>query len=251
MVDVTFSAPDLDGFCGLDLLGLTVTGQLVGDDRTVLTCRVVEPDGWCRRCGAEGEWHDTVARELAHVPLGWRPTILRLRVRRWRCTGCGHVWRQDTTAAAEVKAKLSRHAVLWALKSLVIDRLSIARIAGMLAVSWHTVNTAVLAAGHQLLIADPARLDGVRVLGVDEHAWRHTRHGDRYVTVVIDLTPVRDGTGPARLLGHRPGPLQAGVHRLAAGAKPRGSETGSRWWRWTGSPDSRPPPPTSYPTRRR
>ena len=30
--------------------------------------------------------------------------------------------------------------------------------------------------------------------------WRHTRKGDTYVTVVIDLTPVRDDTGPARLL---------------------------------------------------
>ena len=30
--------------------------------------------------------------------------------------------------------------------------------------------------------------------------WRHTRHGDKYVTVIIDLTPVRDGTGPSRLL---------------------------------------------------
>ncbi|WP_047692798.1 ISL3 family transposase, partial [Kocuria sp. ZOR0020] len=26
------------------------------------------------------------------------------------------------------------------------------------------------------------------------------RRGDKYVTVIIDLTPVRDGTGPARLL---------------------------------------------------
>ena len=30
--------------------------------------------------------------------------------------------------------------------------------------------------------------------------WRHTRRGDKYVTVIIDLTPVRDRTGPARLL---------------------------------------------------
>jgi transposase len=40
----------------------------------------------------------------------------------------------------------------------------------------------------------------VRVVGVDEHVWRHTRRGDKYVTVIIDLTAVRDGTGPARLL---------------------------------------------------
>ena len=51
-----------------------------------------------------------------------------------------------------------------------------------------------------MLISDPHRLDGVKILGVDEHAWRHTRRGDKYVTVIIDLTPVRDGSGPARLL---------------------------------------------------
>ena len=54
--------------------------------------------------------------------------------------------------------------------------------------------------GKRVLIADAHRLDGVRVLGVDEHVWRHTRHGDKYVTVVIDLTGIRDGTGPAQLL---------------------------------------------------
>jgi len=200
MSHATFCRPDLDSFCRLDRLGLSVTGQLVGADHTVLACRVVEPDDWCHRCGGAGTLHDTVLRELAHVPLGWRPTILRLRVRRYRCTGCGHVWRQDTTAAGGARVKLSRQAVLWALKSVVIDRLSIARVAGMLGASWHTVNDAVLTAGRALLINDPGRFDGVRILGVDEHAWRHTRHGDRHVTVIIDLTPVRERTGAARLL---------------------------------------------------
>ena len=184
--DATFCCPDLDSFCQLDRLGLSVTGQQVRDDHTVLRCRVVEPD--------------TVVRRLAHVPLGWRPTILAVRVRRYRCSGCGLVWRQNTEQAAPPRVKLSRHAVLWALKSVVIDRLSIARVAGGLGVTWHTVNNAVLAAGRQLLIEDPTRLEGVRVLGVDEHCWRHTRRGDKFVTVIIDLTPVRDRTGPARLL---------------------------------------------------
>ena len=35
--------------------------------------------------------------------------------------------------------------------------------------------------------------------------WRHTRRGDRYATVMIDLTPVRDRSGPARLLDVVPG----------------------------------------------
>jgi len=40
------------------------------------------------------------------------------------------------------------------------------------------------------------------VIGVDEHVWRHTRRGDnKFVTVIIDLTPVRCGSGRARLAG--------------------------------------------------
>lgn len=103
------------------------------------------------------------------------------------------------------EAKLSHAAALWALKSVVIDRLSIARVADNLGVSWHIANDAVLDTGRRLLIEDPNRLTGVRVLGVDEHVWRHTRWGNRYVTVVIDLTPVADGIGPARLLDMVPG----------------------------------------------
>jgi transposase len=204
MPDVTFSCPDLDSFCRLDALGLTVTGQHVGPDHAVLACRVLEPDDWCHCCGAAGVFRDTVERKLAHVPMGWRPTTLTVRVRRYSCTGCGHVWRQDTSSAAEPRGKLSRDAVLWALRALVLDRLSVARIAGSLAVSWHTANDAVLAAGRRLLIDDPHRLGGVQVIGVDEHCWRHPRPDqrdvERYVTVIIDLTPVRDQTGPARLL---------------------------------------------------
>jgi transposase len=67
-------------------------------------------------------------------------------------------------------------------------------------VSWGTANDAVVAEGKRVLIDDPARFDGVQVLGVDEHVWRHTRKGDKYLTVIIDLTGIRDGTGPARLL---------------------------------------------------
>ncbi|QNP55312.1 ISL3 family transposase [Tessaracoccus defluvii] len=160
----------------------------------------VEPDDWCRRCGCQRAPRDTVTRELAHEPFGWRPTTLLLTVRRYRCTECAHVWRQDTTAAAEPRAKISRAGLRWELVGIVVQHLSMARVAKGLGVSWNTANDAVLAEGQRLLIADPARLDGVGVVGVDEHAWRHTRKGDKYVTVVIDLTPVRDGTGPSRLL---------------------------------------------------
>lgn len=95
--DATFARPDLTAFCPLVELGLEAVGQSLEPDRAVIACRVVEPDRWCRRCGCEGAPRDTVTRRLAHEPLGWRPTTLEVVVRRYRCTGCGHVWRQDTT----------------------------------------------------------------------------------------------------------------------------------------------------------
>lgn len=194
-----FACPDLTVFCRLDEFGLEVTGQRIEPDRAVLACRVLEPDQWCRRCGCQGVPRDSVVRRLAHEPLGWRPTVLEVTVRRYRCTGCGHVWRQDTSRAVQPRAKLSRRGLRWALEGIVVQHLTVARVAEGLGVAWDTANDAVLAEGKRVLIDDEHRFDGVTAIGVDEHVWRHTRRGDKYVTVVIDLTGIRDGTGPARL----------------------------------------------------
>ena len=64
----------------------------------------------------------------------------------------------------------------------------------------NTVNADVLDEGRRVLIDDPHRSDGPAAVGVDAHVWRHTPSRDTNVTVIIDLTPVRDGTGPARPL---------------------------------------------------
>ena len=66
MLDATFARPDLTTFCRLDELGLEVVGQTLEPDRAVLSCRVTDPDGWCRRCGCGGVPHDSVTRALAH-----------------------------------------------------------------------------------------------------------------------------------------------------------------------------------------
>jgi transposase len=125
--------------------------------------------------------------------------MLEIVVRRYRCTACGHVWRQDTSAAAEPRAKLSRRGLRWALEAIVVQHLTVARVADGLDVAWNTQRRRP-GRRQRVLIDDEHRFDGVKVIGVDEHVWRHTRRGDKYVTVIIDLTPVRDGTGPARLL---------------------------------------------------
>jgi hypothetical protein len=112
-------------------------------------------------------------RRLAHEPLGWRPTTLEVTIRRYRCTGCGRVWRQDTTRAAEPRAKLSRRRLRWALEGIVCQHLTVARVAEGLGVSWNTANDAVLAEGKRVLIDDPGRFEDVRVIGV----WMSTSGG--------------------------------------------------------------------------
>ena len=169
MSDATFACPDLTTFTRLDELGLEVVGQRLEPDRAVLACRVVEPDQWCRRCGCEGTPRDTVVRRLAHEPFGWRPTMLLVTVRRYRCAELrarvapGH--QQGRRAAGEVVPA----GVRWALEGLVVAHLTVARVAEGLAVSWNTANDAVLAEGKRVLIDDPHRFDGVAVIGVDEH----------------------------------------------------------------------------------
>ena len=82
-----------------------------------------------------------------------------------------------------------------------------AAVARELGLSWDTVNTIAMDATQHIVAADATRLDGVRVIGVDEHRWSHThRPGeDGFVTVIIDLTPVVEGSGRARLLDLVPG----------------------------------------------
>lgn len=205
MPQPTFDPTDLASFCLLDDLGLTVTGQHLQKDCAVLVCDVTAADRWCRSCGAERRTIGTVVRRLSHVPFGSRPTLLQVRVRRYRCEDCRRVWQQDTTAAAEPRAKLSRTALAWTLRALVVDHRSVASISHDLQLSWSATNAAILAEGKRRLIDDPGRFDDVTVIGVDEHVWRHTTKGEKYVTVIIDLTPVKNQTGPARLLDMLPG----------------------------------------------
>ena len=169
----TFTRPDLTTFTHLDDLGLEAVGQQILPDRCELACRVVEADRWCHECGGEGIPRDTVVRRLAHEPQGWRPVTLVVRLRRYQCSGCARVWRQDTTRAAQPRSKLSRGALRWALEALVCQHLTVARVAEGLGVSWDCANTAVLAEGRHVLIDEEHRLDGVSVIGVDDSPARY------------------------------------------------------------------------------
>ena len=166
----------------------------------MLECRAVDPDDWCHSCGGQGIARGTVTRPLAHERLGWRPTTLMVRVRRYKCSGCGRVWRYDISKAARPRAKISRHWPRLALEGIVCQHLTVARVAEGPACPGIPRTARSLPRASGCWSRTRPGSTGVAVIGVDEHVWRHTRRGDKYVTVIIDLTPVRERTGPARLL---------------------------------------------------
>ena len=126
MPETTFACPDLTTFLGLDALGLTAVGQLLTSTRAIVECRM--PIGFenpfCKACEAQGVSRGTVARRLAHVPVGWRPTQLVVRLRRFACTHCRRVWRQDTSGLAEPRTRLTHAAVEWGLRALALECMS-------------------------------------------------------------------------------------------------------------------------------
>lgn len=77
------------------------------------------------------------------------------------------------------------------MRDRVATHLAVRRFADILRMPWHATTSAVLAGDGRVPIEYTARFDDVKVIGVDEHAWRDTRNGDECVTVIIDITLTR------------------------------------------------------------
>lgn len=186
-------------------LGVTITDAAVDDTQTTIFCTPVARDPRCPDCGRDGTYRDTVVRPLTDLPVAGYPLVLRVAVPRYRCTTaeCGRaVFNQNLGKLAEPRSSTTRRCARYVLRRLMIDRTTIAAIAAELGLSWHTVSSIAMRAVASLIAAAGLnRLDGVRIIGVDEHRWAPRRRGtEGFVTLIIDLTPVHDGTGPARLL---------------------------------------------------
>lgn len=115
------------------------------------------------------------------------------------------MWCKGVNQAIEPRAKVSCVAVRWVLADVAVHHLMVVPIAQGLGSSWNTVKPVVLSEGMSLLNSDPARFEGVRVVGMDEYMWCHAAYGDTYVTVILDVTPFQDRSGPSRLLDMVPG----------------------------------------------
>ena len=199
-----------DTICRTAEIGLTITGAADAGTFTIIDAAPVAVEGHCPDCTQPGKLRDHTVRRLVDLPVVGFATRLHVRVPRFTCTNqqCRRKIFQASLNCANDGAKLTHRVTGWILQRLAIDRMSVAATAKALGVGWELVNQVAVDACRQLVYDNPSHLDGVRILGVDEHVWKHTRkpgQPSNLVTILVDLTPLADGRGPARLLDIRPG----------------------------------------------
>ena len=113
-------------------------------------------------------------REIADLPIVGHPTRLHLKIPRYTCTTieCStSIFRADVSAIVAPRAQVTRRTTAWIMRRMICDKMSVTAVAASVGLGWNTVNTLALDAARTLAAA-PARLTGVRVLGVDEHKWK-------------------------------------------------------------------------------
>ncbi|GAA2468987.1 hypothetical protein GCM10009858_02870 [Terrabacter carboxydivorans] len=117
------------------------------------------------------------------------------------------VFTEQDEQVARPRGLLTVRACWWAVRQLRREHASVLGLARQLGTSWKTVWRSAKPL-LQVMDVDPARFEGVQVLGVDEHIWHHVsplKRGPKELTGMVNLTGDRDGTTRARLLDLVPG----------------------------------------------
>jgi hypothetical protein len=144
----------------------------------------------CVGCGVPATPHGRRTVRVRDRPTGGRPVVLAWRKRLWRCRepACGVQTWTEQAAVIRPRTVLTERARAEACRRVGKDAHAVAAVARDLGVGWATIMRAVADHGTPL-VDDPARLDGVGRLGLDETTFlKATRLAPtRWVTGLVDL----------------------------------------------------------------
>jgi transposase len=162
----------------LGLPGASVRAVRFGADGVVVTVALRRRRRICSGCGQLCRaTHDTVVSRWRHLDLGGQRCYVVCALRRVKCPDCGV--RVEPVPWARSGSRFTRefeNVIAFLAQQMAKDP-----IARLMRVAWDTVGRIVDRVVAERL--DPGRLDGLRLIGVDEVSYRR-RH--RYLTVVAD-----------------------------------------------------------------
>ena len=164
----------------LALQSLRVHGLEFDDEGLVCDVSPTNRIAQCSECGRKVRGcYDRRQRTWRHLDLAGMKTVLRYQIRRVNCPACG-VKVEDVAWAApgsNFTLPFEEHVAFHA------QQCSKTMVSRVMRIDWRTVGTIIrrVVARHEEATGD--RLDGLRIIGVDELSYR--RH-HKYITVVID-----------------------------------------------------------------
>lgn len=168
VADVFYAAPPK--------IGLTTTAATDGGTVTVIYATPVTVSDQSPYCGNCGTRRDYVTRRPVDLPVVGFPTRLHIRVPRFTCTNDTGDRRtfQASLACADDGARLARRVIRWILQCLTVAADKRVGDREPLGLGRELVNRISVDAVRGFIYSDRAHLDGVQVLGVDTHVWKHT-----------------------------------------------------------------------------
>lgn len=169
---------------------LVVRGQLLRDGEWWLAVETPPQPHWCPGCGVRAVGHGRTRSTVRDLPIAGTPTVLVFARRRLRCPEplCAmRTWSEHVDAIAP-RASLTERARQRVADMVNIEGFSIAAAAVEFGVGWHAANAAV-ADYTDPVIDDPARLEGVSGIGVDEKRFLNSTadHRTVFTTQIVDL----------------------------------------------------------------
>jgi transposase len=210
----------------LGMAGFVVGAQLEVDGELWLNVETTAEVVGCSSCGTGAVGHGRRRVKVRDLPIAGRPVVLVWAKRKWRCPepDCEvRTWTEPTTAIRP-RAELTERARAEICRRVGKEEDSVAEVARAFGVGWHTAMAAVRDHGTPL-VEDPARLDGVDALGLDETKFLSATpvHRTQYVTGFVDLdrarlvdvVPGRSGKAVEDWLGQRDDEWLAAVDVVA------------------------------------
>jgi transposase len=205
---------------GLDGFVLLAVSRQDGELEQAVETAVSEE--FCRGCGVQARLHDRRPTYVRDLPSAGRPVTLVWVKRVWRCVElrCPVVTWSEKSPAIRPRASLTERARVEVCRRVGQDGHSVAQVAAAFGVAWGTVMAAVVEYGTPM-VDNPARMQGVEALGVDETAFlaANGRHHTQYVTGMVDVTaarlldvvPGRSGAVLSQWIAAQPAPWRQGV----------------------------------------